>query len=360
MARTRVLVDARSLTNDSSSRGIGRYVREILGGLASTELGMVAFADNDVGLDDRVAQVRVSRSFKGRLAALEDDARLARDIRRIGGDVYFSPDHAPPRRCSIPWVQTIYDVTPLLIDDVRFGQARRRLARLAPRFRAADAIIAVSRFSADQAVAKLGVSSSRVTVIHLAAAREFHPGPPLSTSSPYVLAVGVWGPHKGFGEAIGVIEEFRRAALPHRLVIAGRQDAYGLEQLRDLASASAARERIDIVGYVGDLADLYRGAAVVLAPSRSEGFGLPALEALACGTPVVAFANTAQPEVLGDGAWLVDDGDVAAMAKAARDIAEHDRIRHEWSERGVARAQIFSWTATVAAHREVLLRAAGL
>ena len=169
----------------------------------------------------------------------------------------------------------------------------------------------------------------------------------------------MWGPHKGFGEAIGVIEEFARAALPHRLVIAGRQDSYGGEQLRALVSASPARERIDIVGYVDDLADLYRGAAVVLAPSRSEGFGLPALEALACGTPVVAFANTAQPEVLGDGAWLVDDGDVAAMAKAAREIAEHDQVRHQWSERGLARAQTFSWAATVAAHREVLLRTAG-
>ncbi len=141
-------------------------------------------------------------------------------------------------------------------------------------------------------------------------------------------------------------------------MIAGRQDSYGARQLRDLVARSSASERIELVGYVDDLASMYRGAAVVLAPSRSEGFGLPALEAMACGTPVVAFANTAQPEVLGDGAWLVEDGDVAAMTNAAREIVEHDDVRREWAERAIARAQTFSWAATVAAHREVLVATA--
>ncbi len=180
---TKILIDARSLSNDSAARGIGRYATEILTGLASADdLSLTAFTSGDVELDRRVARRPVHRLMTGRLASLEDRLRLPRDIARTGGDVYFSPDYAPPRRCNIPWVQTIYDVTPLLIDDPLFGPARRQLARLAPRFRAADAVIAISGDSADQAVTKLGIARNRITVIHLAAAPEFQPGPAPSTS----------------------------------------------------------------------------------------------------------------------------------------------------------------------------------
>ena len=129
---------------------------------ADDGLDLTAFTGGDVELHRRVAQLPVRRSMTGRLAALEDDFRLSREIGRAGGDVYFSPDYSPPRRCTIPWVQTICDVTPMLIDDP-LVRARRGAGWLASTpFSCGGRLIAISHFSADQAVAKLGLATESV------------------------------------------------------------------------------------------------------------------------------------------------------------------------------------------------------
>ncbi|MBV8980183.1 MAG: glycosyltransferase family 4 protein [Acidimicrobiia bacterium] len=101
------------------------------------------------------------------------------------------------------------------------------------------------------------------------------------------------------------------------------------------------------------LAAVYRRAALVLQPSEREGFGLPVVEAMACGTPVVAFANTAIPEVVGDGGELVPDGDVAAMVRTVTAVLADDEMRRSLVERGLARAGRFSWRRSAEAHADV-------
>jgi glycosyltransferase involved in cell wall biosynthesis len=118
-------------------------------------------------------------------------------------------------------------------------------------------------------------------------------------------------------------------------------------------------DRIDVLGFVPDLVATYQGADVVLVPSRYEGFGLPALEGMASGVPVVAYDNSSLPEVVGDGGLLVADGDVDALVIAVRGLLDDERRADELREQGVARASTFSWDVVAEAYAALYDRAAG-
>jgi glycosyltransferase involved in cell wall biosynthesis len=145
---------------------------------------------------------------------------------------------------------------------------------------------------------------------------------------------------------------------PHRLVIAGRQDDWMLARIKSVLDRARRPDLVDVAGYVDDLPALYRGADALVVTSRHEGFGLPALEAMACGTPVVAFANTAIPEVVGDGGRLVPDGDVAALVRALAAAVDDQMVRRSLVRRGLARAATFSWRRSAEAHAGVYRAAA--
>lgn len=114
-----------------------------------------------------------------------------------------------------------------------------------------------------------------------------------------------------------------------------------------------------MLGFVDDLVAEYQGASLLLFTSRYEGFGLPLLEAMACGTPIVAFANSAITEVVSDAGILVDDGDVREMVRAARSLLDDDRRWQELSERGLERARSFSWERSATAYADLFASVTG-
>src|SRR5438445_777387 len=138
------------------------------------------------------------------------------------------------------------------------------------------------------------------------------PEAPIIAPVPYLLYVGVYGPHKGYAEVFEVISEPARLGFPHRLKVVGTLNPWREQQIAGLLEGCRHPERVDLMGFVSndELRALYGSASALIVTSRCEGFGLPALEAMATGTPVIAFANTALPEVIGTGGTLVPDGDV--------------------------------------------------
>jgi alpha-1,3-rhamnosyl/mannosyltransferase len=313
-------------------------------------------------LPDGVDPVIVHRRAPGRWASREHDLLLPRDINRVDFDVFHSPALDPPRRCPRPWVQTLHDVAPLVLDAPELTSAARRWRRQRPLFTRAQAVIAVSRWSADRGIEILGLDPRRVHVIHHGVEPVFRPAASQTVvDPPFLLLVSEFDPRKGYDAAMEVIARLADQGAPHRLKIAGRIAPWVREQVDATVAASRRPDRVDLLGYVeGDeaLARLYQTATAVIVTSTEEGFGFSAAEAMACGTPVVAFANTSITEVIGDGGVLVDNGDLDAMTTVLRSLVTGTSTADELTQRALERARHFSWSRSVAEHAEVFLDAA--
>lgn len=256
-----------------------------------------------------------------------------------------------PRR---PFVATIHDAA------ARHGFERVRMAHkrlLQPwAIRHATVAIAVSSFARDEAVRVFGADPRRIEVIHS--------GPGLvadddgglpSEGPPYLLYVGNLAAHKNLPF---VVDAFAAAGVDGRLLLVGTRGER-FDDVRRAVEASPARDRIEIRRDASD-ADvdrLYRGASMLLLPSRYEGFGFTALEAMARGCPVLASDIPALREVSGDGALLLPLDDRAAWSEAIRRVLSDEAIRDELSRRGRATASRYSWEDTARSVCGLFLRA---
>lgn len=349
-----VLIDAVRLGQSPGQRGIGTYMRHLIGALAKRrDIHLHALATPSTPLPPEVVRVNAVRKAPLRLEVAEHKLLLPLQLRRTQAAVFHSPAFDPPRRSPVPWVYTLHDVIPLEL-DYSAGLGRRIWERYAPRIRGADAVVSVSRWSADRAIALFELDPKRVHVIHHGvdpAYRNIKPDPDLD--NPYLLYVGARSPYKGFTEAVEVVGLLAEAGYPHRLKVAGPLDDAAKQQARDDAARIGLADRVDVLGFVDDLPGLLGRASALLMTSRMEGFGLPAAEALAAGVPVVSFDNSALHEVVDGGGVLVPDGDVPTMATALRSLLDNPETWHEHSERGRARSAAFDWDASAAQHAEV-------
>jgi glycosyltransferase involved in cell wall biosynthesis len=273
-------------------------------------------------------------------------AALPAKARRDGVNVLHCPTHRAPLRSTVPLVVTFHDLAVLRYPET-FNPWTRTYSRLAlPRVaEAARRLIAVSEFTKRELLELLGVPELKVRVIPNAVGAPFQERG-AAAAGDYMLAVSTLEPRKNLPR---LVEAFRRAGLNGlKLFVVGAPGWGGVR---------IGGDGVRWLGEVQDdeLARLYRGARCVAYVSLYEGFGLPVLEAMACGAPVVAARNEAAEEVAGGAAVLVDPLDPEAIAGG---IAEAVDRREELRERGLERARAFDWHEVARATAEVYREAA--
>jgi glycosyltransferase involved in cell wall biosynthesis len=261
-----------------------------------------------------------------------------------------------PGRPGCPTVVTVHDLSYLAHPEWLSWRVRFTLSQLVPRsVRAAARVIAISDFTKRDLIDRYGLPAEKIVVVPLAAGTTFTPLPdaaaqrlPAGIREPFILAVGNLEPRKNLVTLIEAFAEMvRQHAFAGQLVIAGKAKYRG-EEAAGAVARLGLEGRVIFTGFIDDetLRLLYNRATLFAYPSLYEGFGLPVLEAMACGCPVVASNATAVPQTAGDAAILVDPTSVAALTAAMARVAGDPELARRMSVDGKAQAARFSWTRT--------------
>jgi len=359
--------------------GAVRYATELLRAICQTrpDVRLTVFVSRDVPPElreapwaDAVRWVQLPVHAHGRTATAAQLGALAPVAAAHRVRVLHSlAGVGPPRLPSVlASVVTLLDVIWLLVpDQVTMSAAQRasweRTTRLATR--TATRVIAISHAAATDIARAYGIDPARIDVTPLGVRAEL---PAVATPAPelrarfglgdgrLLLSVGQYQPYKAQDQLIRAV-----AQLEHRdvvLALAGPPTAFG-DELAELAAQLGIADRVRLLGFVGDddLEGLYAAADAVVQPSRIEGFGLPALEALQRGRPLACSDRSALGEVVGDAALRFDPDDIDAIATAVGRLLDDPRLRSDLELRGPRRAAGFSWETTAAATLESYERA---
>lgn len=318
--------------------GVGVYSRELLFGLSQahpTERFLFCYRAH-----------RLWKSFRDRLPVNATRAWLRGDgfwphSAAIFHGLNQRVDHVRARRI----VSTFHDLFVITGEystsdfRVRFtAQARQAAER-------SHLIIAVSEFTADQVVNALGVERSRVRVVHHGVRHPQYAPPTDSERENIILHVGAIQRRKN---VLRLVEAFERTAPEWRLMLVGSA-GFGSEEIAARIAASPRRSSIEVTGYLDDakLEAVYRRARIFAFPSLDEGFGMPILDAMARGVPVLTSNRSATREVAGNAALLIDPLDVESVASGLLRIANNPTLRGQLREAGLSHAAGFSWDKSV-------------
>jgi glycosyltransferase involved in cell wall biosynthesis len=367
----RVAIDATSLYDPMT--GVGRVTAELLAGTAASgEVDLVAFAVTWRGrerLGDLVpAGVATADRWPmaaGPLRALWRRVERPRIEAWTGAvDVVHGPNFVvPPARAAR--VVTVHDLTAVHWPELCTAEVRRYPALLRRALDRGAWVHTPSEHVRDEVIDVLGAPPERVVAIPngLRAAPAGDParGRDLAGSDRYVLAVGTVEPRKDLPLLVAAFDQVAGDDPDVTLVVAG-PDGWGVDAYRAAVAAAAHRDRIVRLGYVDEATrgHLLAGAAVLALPSRYEGFGLTAGEAMLAGTPLVACRGGAVPEVVGDAGLLVDVGDRDGLAAALIRVLGDPALAEDLRRRGPERAAAFTWEAACEAVLGLWARAGGV
>ena len=347
--------------------GIGRYTRglvEVLAELGGKHEYVLFVAGGKTQVPD--FRLKIPDNFRVRRAPLSDRfwtimwhrLRLPLPVDLFTGpvDVFHSPDYVlPPLRRGRKLV-TIHDLSFLRYPEGAEPSLRRYLSRAVPHaVSQADLVLADSQNTRQDIIELLGVTPGKVEVLYpgvddrfrslkdeelLQRVRDLY-----GLSSPFILSLGTLEPRKNLILLLDAYAALGAAGdMSHKLVIAGGKGWLYEGLFRKVQELSLEKEVI-FLGFVADedLPALYNLAEVFVFPSLYEGFGLPPLEAMACGTPVITSRSSSLPEVVGEAGLMVSSTDSEALAQAMRSALDDPTVREDLARKGVQQAQKFSW-----------------
>lgn len=362
--------------------GVSRYVFNLAQALATTVLAQdelcVLYEPGETHgqyrIEELAAQPRIQLRPAAGLSNPAGQVTLANALRAVGAEVYHSPYRLFSVLTNVPTVITIHELSMLHAEGQRRANWIGRLSQFTMQaqlsiVRRADAIICVSESLRHELLAAVEVDPAKVHVVYNGVDHHlFHPryrpearqraASILGIEPPYVLALASDEPRKNLRTLLHAY-----AKLPPetpRLVLAGA-GSWGKGPIYEMVKEAGIEKRVRFTGYVPEatLPELYAGARCFVFPSLYEGFGLPVLEAMACGAPVIAGNRTSLPEVAGDAALLVDPTNVAAMAEAMNRILHDKAARDALRAKAPGQAAKFSWQRTAVKTREVYETARG-
>ncbi len=340
--------------------GVGYYCEELLKAMLAIagEHRFFVFSHLPVQLDfpARKENLSYTNSVQFPVRAVYLHAFLPRILDKVQPDVCHYTNFLAPVSEERPYVVTIHDMGLETLGSAHPLAKRVYTRRLVPHVaRKAKLIITNSEYSKWEIVKYLGICEDRIRVTPLAASAEFRPVP-IPARAPYFLYVGNLEPRKNLDR---LIEAFARIPKKdHELLIVGNRWYQG-SRAEQKARSLGLNGRVKFLGYVprSDLPTIFSGATGFVYPSLLEGFGLPIVEAMACGTPVITSNSSSMKEVAGQAALLINPTDVREMTDAMARLADDAILRRELSKQGLKRAAEFSWEKTaqltLAAYQEV-------
>lgn len=362
--RRRVVIDARWLVG-----GLGTYIRQLLEGLWKNQPGI------EVHAITRERHAATVQQWCSQMTVVNVPIYTMREQWAIpraatGCDLLHVPHYNAPLLGHGPMIASILDLIHIMEAGYRrnfksWVYARPMLNLVA---RKADHIVTISEYSKAQIVGRLGVPAEKVTVIHCGVSAEFGPierekkfkwmaeGP--GSGAPYVLYVGSLKPYKNVSALVKAFAMLRqRREIPHRLVIVGDESPWKASLLEECARLGIG-DRTHFVSSVeqGSMHKIYAAADLLAMPSRIEGFGLPVLEAMASGTPVVCSRAASLPEVAGDAAIYFDPDSPEELSAAMERILDSSELQARLREKGLERAAQFTWEESTRKHLEIYQR----
>jgi len=347
--------------------GIGRYTRELVRALAELDRrhDYVLFAAMG---GQRPADTAWPPDFQMRSVPLSDRAltilwhrlQLPLWVELVTGpvDIFHSPDFVLPPVRRAKTLVTVHDLSFIRYPQCADAGLRAYLNRVVPRsVHRADRVLADSQSTQEDLMELLGVERAKIEVVYPGVEERFHPIEDQALLGEvrkryrlpprFILGLGTLQPRKNFTRLIEAFADLRFADL--RLVIVGGK-GWLYEEIFAAVERLGLEEKVVFPGFVadGDLPALYNLADLFVFPSLYEGFGIPPLEAMACGTPVITSDASSLPEVVGEAGLMVEATDVEALAQAMKQVLEDDVLREDMITKGMKQPRNFTWEKAAA------------
>lgn len=334
--------------------GLSAYTLNLLPSLSSLEPVVLSSRSIDnyphYPIRDHLSQGSIAHFRR----LLWTQTTLPKIYHKLQANLLFSPVPEAPLYSRCRYVVTVHDLIP-----IRYPKP---LSPLTPYFRfyipqvlrQAEHIICNSQATADDIINFWGIPAHKITPILLAYDQKHFSPAPTQQQQNYFLHLGRHDPHKNVARVIQGFAKFSDSN--YQLWLAGPVDKRYTPKLKQLVTELEIIDRVEFLNYIpyAQLPDLIRGATALVFPSLWEGFGLPVLEAMGCGTPVITSNCSSLPEVAGDAAILIDPKNTGQITEAMEMMVKDSKLRSRLRELGLKRAAMFSWEKTGQATVEVL------